>query len=365
MNNSVTLLDIQDKLDALANNLNTSFTQITKEKMQMLEAQIATLGTDLREELGQEIIYNIKLNNNLQGYYKCEVYTILITEENYANRFYTVPTVYKIGSNNLRVHYAGISMRKGEDDDYLEIDETTIKFNYDLKPGLVLELQVTNAITTELELFELPIATDTRRGIVKQGANISISTDGTISALMKDIPAIEIIQDTEHKFVTNAQITRWNDTYTKNEIDFMITSWGHPIATKNEVGLIKAGKNLQVDFDGTLNVMVDQYIDPRAIEETDQYQFITTYERELITVIPHIMETMGIPYPEFEPDPDDYQLVNAQEKSYIQKIPWILEKVAELELHLEAIEKKVGLISKPTLAEIAERMKNTNYTPRL
>lgn len=343
MNNSVTLLDIQDKIDALANNLNASFTQITEEKMEELQAKIETLEVDLRTELGEEIIYNIALNNNSQGFYQCDVYKFYINEENYQQRFYKTPIPYRVGSNNLIVHYAGLLMSKGEDEDYIEVDENTIRFNYDLQIGLRLEFQITNAITTELRLFELPIASDVKKGIVKQGENISIAKDGTISAVIKNIPNAEILVDSNHRFVTDNQMKRWDDTYTKNEVDFMVTSFGHPIAEKNKVGLVKPGKNLEVQFDGTLNVIVDQYIDPRAIEENDQYQFITTYERELITVIPNIMEKLGVPYPEFETDPDDYQLINAEERALIHEVPKIMNILKDFAHQISILNGRVGI----------------------
>lgn len=75
----------------------------------------------------------------------------------------------------------------------------------------------------------LPKASTTQVGVVKQGANITIAADGTISTHNAYVhpethPATIIVQDSDHKFVSDAQIAGFNDKYTKDEADQAIAT---------------------------------------------------------------------------------------------------------------------------------------------
>ncbi|MDO5789191.1 MAG: head fiber protein [Fusobacterium sp.] len=70
-----------------------------------------------------------------------------------------------------------------------------------------------------LENYNLPVANTTRLGGVKQGSNITIAEDGTISTHAPyshpdNHPATMITQDTTHRFTTDTEKTKWNQAAT-------------------------------------------------------------------------------------------------------------------------------------------------------
>lgn len=70
----------------------------------------------------------------------------------------------------------------------------------------------------------LPVATADKAGIVKIGANITVEADGTISTHAQYVhpdshPATMIVEDADHRFVTDAEKTVYLDKYTKAETD--------------------------------------------------------------------------------------------------------------------------------------------------
>lgn len=74
----------------------------------------------------------------------------------------------------------------------------------------------------------LPKASATQLGAVKQGANITIAEDGTISTHAPYVhpenhAATMIVEDAEHRFVTDADKASYADKYTKAEADGKIS----------------------------------------------------------------------------------------------------------------------------------------------
>lgn len=92
----------------------------------------------------------------------------------------------------------------------------------------------------------LPIASSTKVGGVKIGANIQISEDGTISGNPQYVhpsthPATMITQDVTHRFVTDAEKTGWDNKYTREEVDNKISQitsgieWKPSVETFNDL----------------------------------------------------------------------------------------------------------------------------------
>ena len=69
----------------------------------------------------------------------------------------------------------------------------------------------------------LPVSSSKKAGLVKIGANVNVAEDGTISVAAPYVHPSkhqpnEIAETSEKKFVSDTQISRWNDTYRKSEV---------------------------------------------------------------------------------------------------------------------------------------------------
>ena len=102
-----------------------------------------------------------------------------------------------------------------------------------------------NIISATDTVYTLPVATDTVLGGVKQGTNVSIDADGTLSAT-----------DTTYSAGTNIDITN------------NVISASVPIATDTTLGGVKEGARVTIGADGTISADDMTYTLPPATENT-------------------------------------------------------------------------------------------------
>jgi hypothetical protein len=74
-----------------------------------------------------------------------------------AQREFTIVNTYSIGDHSLMVLVNGQMMRQGEDNDYIEVNNKTIRFNFDLDAGDVVVMRVNGGTSGPL-LHERHIA---------------------------------------------------------------------------------------------------------------------------------------------------------------------------------------------------------------
>ena len=102
----------------------------------------------------------------------------------------------------------------------------------------------------------LPKASATQLGAVKQGANITIAADGTISTHAPYVhpenhAATMITEDAEHRFVTDADKASYADKYTKAEADGKITE----AITASEEKVTAAYQKADTELDGKITAL--------------------------------------------------------------------------------------------------------------
>ena len=102
----------------------------------------------------------------------------------------------------------------------------------------------------------LPKASATQLGAVKQGANITIAEDGTISTHAPYVhpenhAATMITEDAEHRFVTDADKASYADKYTKAEADGKIAE----AITASEEKVTAAYQEADTELDGKITAL--------------------------------------------------------------------------------------------------------------
>ena len=101
-----------------------------------------------------------------------------------------------------------------------------------------------DGIATNANNYTLPAATDSAIGGVKQGTNVTIAADGTISAT----------NTTYSTATTSADgLMSSTDKSKLDNIEANANNYSLPIATSAVLGGVKQGNNITIDADGTIN----------------------------------------------------------------------------------------------------------------
>lgn len=122
----------------------------------------------------------------------------------------------------------------------------------------------------------LPKASTTQLGVVKQGANITIAEDGTISTHNAYVHpethnASIIVQDEDHRFVTDAQITGFNDKYTKTAADKAIQTAVDGAKTELTTAFGEADSALETKITAAYQA-ADKIIDDKVVAMDTAYK---------------------------------------------------------------------------------------------
>lgn len=165
----------------------------------------------------------------------------------------------------------------------LEINEKMEKLVSTTENGLMslLDKQKLDNLSTEADLYILPIASDIILGCVKQGENVEISQDGTLSVnIPTSYNATNIIEDETHRFVTDVEKANWNDKYNIAQIDFKFNKIMYPIANQTTLGMVKQGNNIIIAEDGTISSIPKDNIFAYNVIQDANFNFITALERQ-------------------------------------------------------------------------------------
>ena len=123
-----------------------------------------------------------------------------------------------------------------------------------------------NGIEANANNYSLPIATTEIVGGVKQGTNITIANDGTISAQQKTYTAGTNVQISDQNVISATDTTYSDATQQasglmsfgdKTKLDGIATNANNytlPVATSGSLGGVKQGANVTIANDGTISV---------------------------------------------------------------------------------------------------------------
>jgi hypothetical protein len=104
--------------------------------------------------------------------FKCERYPYFVDSSKANQTEFILPSTYRVGSNQLKVYLNGQLLRKGSTDDYLEVSNNTVKMNYEVSVGSILEFEITT--------FTVDVFTITRKSVVVTSTMLTQPTFTTI-----------------------------------------------------------------------------------------------------------------------------------------------------------------------------------------
>jgi len=180
---------------------------------------------------------------------------------------------YKVTPSQLLAD-VGLSYVAG---DHIDITGNVISATYSTatttEAGLISSTDQAklNGIEDNANAYTLPVATDTTLGGVKQGTNITIANDGTISAQQKvytagtnvQISSGDVISATDTTYSnasqTDAGLMSASDKTKLDGIENNANNYTLPAASANAIGGVKQGTNVTIANDGTISATDTTY----------------------------------------------------------------------------------------------------------